>query len=130
MAESIENAIPNKKNQKNAVIVPIHVHSHDSQVSQIFYRDIASDVTQEQQKNIEVVHHQDVEILQADDNLNKSLEFVRLPCPDIKATLVHHQEDEILLAGDNLNSSYEFVRFLCQNINTTRRKTPAERMRQ
>ncbi|GFX78219.1 hypothetical protein TNCV_5135661 [Trichonephila clavipes] len=33
-----------------------------------------------------VVHHQDDEILQADDNLNKSHEFVGLPCQDIKAT--------------------------------------------
>ncbi|GFY18095.1 hypothetical protein TNCV_3385861 [Trichonephila clavipes] len=69
-----------------------------------------------------IVHHQD-EILQADDNLNKSHEFVGLHCQDIKATrkntpaermrdyrtqkkariqstsdspsIVHHQEDEI-----------------------------------
>ncbi|GFT92990.1 hypothetical protein TNCV_741201 [Trichonephila clavipes] len=33
-----------------------------------------------------VVHHEDDEILQVDDNLNKSLEFVRLPSQDIKAT--------------------------------------------
>ncbi|GFV12546.1 hypothetical protein TNCV_4424991 [Trichonephila clavipes] len=69
-----------------------------------------------------VVHHQDDEIVQADDNLNKSHEFVGLPYQDIKATkktpaermrdyrtrkkariqsssdspsVVHHQEDEI-----------------------------------
>ncbi|GFY39760.1 hypothetical protein TNIN_388051 [Trichonephila inaurata madagascariensis] len=79
MAESTENAISNQKNnQKNVVIV----HHHDSQVSQIF----DSDITQVQQKNIGVVHHQDDEILQADDNLNKSHEFVGLPCQDIKAT--------------------------------------------
>ncbi|GFY54953.1 hypothetical protein TNIN_259311 [Trichonephila inaurata madagascariensis] len=33
-----------------------------------------------------VVHHQDDEILHVDDNLNKSREFVGLPCQDIKAT--------------------------------------------
>ncbi|GFR04952.1 hypothetical protein TNCT_39051 [Trichonephila clavata] len=34
-----------------------------------------------------VVHHQVDEILQADDGLNKSHEFVGLPCQDINATL-------------------------------------------
>ncbi|GFY69584.1 hypothetical protein TNIN_281301 [Trichonephila inaurata madagascariensis] len=54
MAETTENAIPNQKNnQKNVVIVPIHVQHHDSQVSQIFEPDIASDITQAQQKNFE-----------------------------------------------------------------------------
>ncbi|GFQ96759.1 hypothetical protein TNCT_107381 [Trichonephila clavata] len=43
--------------------------------------------------------------------------------------VVHHQEDENLLADDNLNSSLEFVGLPCQDINTTRKKTPAERMR-
>ncbi|GFX47029.1 hypothetical protein TNCV_316521 [Trichonephila clavipes] len=116
MAESTENSIPNQKknNQKNVVIVPNHVHDHDSQVSQIFDPDIASDITQAQQKDLEgkkkrqlsvcestepgkkiylqptsdspsVVHHQDDEILQADDNINKSHEFVGLPCQDMKA---------------------------------------------
>ncbi|GFY43046.1 hypothetical protein TNIN_495391 [Trichonephila inaurata madagascariensis] len=42
-----------KNNQKNVVIVPIHVHHHDSQVSQIFAPCIASDITQAQQKNFE-----------------------------------------------------------------------------
>ncbi|GFV86905.1 hypothetical protein TNCV_2198571 [Trichonephila clavipes] len=69
-----------KKNQKNVVIVPIHVHHHDSQVSQIFDPDIASDVTsaakEPRSDSPSVVHHQDDEILQADDNLNKSHEFV------------------------------------------------------
>ncbi|GFU17509.1 hypothetical protein TNCV_3253891 [Trichonephila clavipes] len=54
MTESTENAIPNKKNnQKNVVIIPIHVHHHDSKVSQIFGPDIASDMSQAQQKNLE-----------------------------------------------------------------------------
>ncbi|GFY67080.1 hypothetical protein TNIN_344721 [Trichonephila inaurata madagascariensis] len=84
-----------------------------------------------------VVHHQEDEILQADNNLNKSHEFVGLPCQSIKATrrkssdeskrdyrtrkkariqstsdsssVAHHQQDEILLADDNLNRSHEFV---------------------
>ncbi|GFX43867.1 uncharacterized protein TNCV_4111461 [Trichonephila clavipes] len=104
-----------------------------------------------------VVHHQDDEILHADDNLNKSHECVGLPCQDIKATRkkrpaermrdyrtwkkthiqstsdslsVAHQEDEILLADDNLNSWHGFVGLPCQDINATRRKTPAERMRE
>ncbi|GFY75797.1 ATP-dependent DNA helicase [Trichonephila inaurata madagascariensis] len=142
-----------KNNQKNVVIVPIHVQHHDSQVSQIFEPDIASDITQAQQKNFEgkktpaqrmqeyraweknyfqstwdstsVVHHHDDEILQVDDSLNKSREFVGLPCQ-----VVRHQEDEILRADDSLNSSHEFVGLLCQGINATRRKTPAERMRE
>ncbi|GFR27002.1 hypothetical protein TNCT_462141 [Trichonephila clavata] len=103
-----------------------------------------------------VVHHQEDENLLADDNLNRSLEFVRLPCQDINATckitpaermrdyrarkkiylqstsdsssVVHHQEDENLLADDNLNRSLEFVGLPCQDINATRKKTPAERM--
>ncbi|GFR23980.1 hypothetical protein TNCT_699621 [Trichonephila clavata] len=33
-----------------------------------------------------VVHHQVDEILQADDNLNKSHEFVGIPCQDTNAT--------------------------------------------
>ncbi|GFQ70108.1 hypothetical protein TNCT_72351 [Trichonephila clavata] len=33
-----------------------------------------------------VVHHQENEILLADDNLNSSHEFVGLPCQDMKAT--------------------------------------------
>ncbi|GFS54182.1 hypothetical protein TNIN_165951 [Trichonephila inaurata madagascariensis] len=104
MAEFTENAIPNQKNNQKNVIVPIHVH-HDSQISQIFDTDIASDITQAQQKNLEgkktpaqlmreyrarkkiylqstsdspSVHHQDDEILQVDDSLNKSHEFVGL----------------------------------------------------
>ncbi|GFS99323.1 hypothetical protein TNCV_1601331 [Trichonephila clavipes] len=36
--------------------------------------------------SLSVVHHQDDEILQTDDNLNKSHEFVGLPCQDIEAT--------------------------------------------
>ncbi|GFY60533.1 hypothetical protein TNIN_313641 [Trichonephila inaurata madagascariensis] len=44
--------------------------------------------------------------------------------------VVHHQDDEILLADDNLNTSNEFVVLPCQDINATRRKTPAERMRE
>ncbi|GFR08257.1 hypothetical protein TNCT_701471 [Trichonephila clavata] len=91
--------------QKHVVIVPIDVHHrHDSQVSQILNPDKASDITKAQQKNLEgkktpakrmpeyrarqkvriqstsdspsVVHQQDDGILQADDNLNKSHEFV------------------------------------------------------
>ncbi|GFR20826.1 hypothetical protein TNCT_97501 [Trichonephila clavata] len=104
-----------------------------------------------------VVHHQVDEILQADNNLNKSHEFVGIPCQDINATrkrtpakrmreyrarkkvriqstsdspsVVHHQ-DENLLADDNLNSLDEFVGLLCQDINAIRRKTSAERMRE
>ncbi|GFQ78909.1 hypothetical protein TNCT_285141 [Trichonephila clavata] len=159
MAESTENAIPNKKNsEKHVVIVPIDVHHrHDSQVSQILDPDKASDITKAQQKNLEVVHHQDDGILQADDSLNKSHAFVGLPCQDINATckrtpaermrdyrarkkiylqstsdsssVVHHQDDEILLTDDNLNSSHELVGLPCQDINATRKKTPAERMR-
>ncbi|GFQ67260.1 hypothetical protein TNCT_559241 [Trichonephila clavata] len=147
-----------KDSQKHVVFVPIDAHHrHDSQVSQILDPDKASDITKAQQKNLEVVHHQDDGILQADDSLNKSHAFVRLPCQDINATckrtpaermrdyrarkkvriestsdspsVVHHQEDENLLADDNLNSSLEFGGLPCQNINGTRKKPPAERMR-
>ncbi|GFV12547.1 hypothetical protein TNCV_4425001 [Trichonephila clavipes] len=97
-----------------------------------------------------VVHHQDDEIVKADDNLNKSHEFVGLPCQDIKATrkktpaermreyrarkkiylqstsdspsVVHHQDDEIVKADDNLNKSHEFVGLPCQDIKATRKK--------
>ncbi|GFR26692.1 hypothetical protein TNCT_698331 [Trichonephila clavata] len=77
MAESTENAIPNKKNSKKhvlIVLIDVH-HRHDSQVSQIFDPDKASDITIAQQKNLE-----------ADDNLSSSHEFVGLPCQDINAT--------------------------------------------
>ncbi|GFQ80022.1 uncharacterized protein TNCT_213771 [Trichonephila clavata] len=85
MAESTESAIPNKKNShKHVVIVPIDVHHrHDSQVSQILDPDKASDITKAQQKKLEVVHHQNHGILQADDNLNSLHELVGLPCQDI-----------------------------------------------
>ncbi|GFR06830.1 hypothetical protein TNCT_375711 [Trichonephila clavata] len=76
-----------KKIVKHIVIVPINVrHCHGSQVSQILDPDKASDVTKAQQKNLEVVHHQDDGILQADDSLNKSHAFVGLLCQDINAT--------------------------------------------
>ncbi|GFQ81130.1 hypothetical protein TNCT_13341 [Trichonephila clavata] len=125
---------------------------------QIVDPDKASDLTKTQQKNFEVVHHQDDGILQADDSLNKSHAFVGLPWQDIKATckrtpaqrmrdyrarkkiylqsnsdsssVVHHQEDGNLLADDNLNSSLEFVKLPCQDINATRKKTPPESMRE
>ncbi|GFQ64830.1 hypothetical protein TNCT_243101 [Trichonephila clavata] len=56
MAESTENAIPNKKNsQKHVVIAPIDVHHrHDSQVSQILDPDKASDITKAQQRTSKV----------------------------------------------------------------------------
>ncbi|GFR31179.1 hypothetical protein TNCT_500691 [Trichonephila clavata] len=44
-------------------------------------------------------------------------------------SVVHHQEDKNLLAGDNLSSSLEFVGLPGQDINATRKKTPAERIR-
>ncbi|GFR22325.1 hypothetical protein TNCT_483041 [Trichonephila clavata] len=188
MAESTQNAIPNQKNsQKHVVIIPIDVHHcHDSQVSRILDLVKASDITKAQQKNLEgkktpaermrdysarkkvhiqstrdsssVVHHQVDEILQADDNLNKSHEFVGISCQDTNAarkrtpaermrkyrarkkvriqstsdspSVVHHQENENSLADDNLNSSHEFVGLPCQDINAIRRKTSAERMRE
>ncbi|GFY42265.1 hypothetical protein TNIN_214611 [Trichonephila inaurata madagascariensis] len=61
-----------------------------------------------------VVHHQDDEILQADDNLNKSHEFVGLPCQDIKRTI----------SGRILTHHWP-----CQDIKATRKKTSAERLR-
>ncbi|GFR20512.1 hypothetical protein TNCT_373091 [Trichonephila clavata] len=88
----------------------------------------SNQILQTQQKNLEVVHHQDDEILQADDSLNESHPFVGLPCQDINvackrtpaermrdyrawkkiypqstsdsSSVVHHQEDENLLADD------------------------------
>ncbi|GFR16156.1 hypothetical protein TNCT_263311 [Trichonephila clavata] len=104
-----------KNSQKHVAIVPIDVHHcHDSQVSQILDPDKASDITKAQQKYLEgkntpaermreyrarkkvriqstngspsAVHHQVDEILQADDNSNKSHEFVGTPCQDTNAT--------------------------------------------
>ncbi|GFR32758.1 hypothetical protein TNCT_135791 [Trichonephila clavata] len=104
-----------------------------------------------------VVHHQDDGISQADDNLIKSHAFVGLLCQDINMTckrtpaehmrdyrarkkiylqstsdsssVDHHQVDEILQADDNFKNSHEFVGIPCQDTNATRKRTPAECMR-
>ncbi|GFR12086.1 hypothetical protein TNCT_345671 [Trichonephila clavata] len=60
---------------------------------------------------------------------NRARKKVRIQSSSDSPSVVHHQNDEILLADDNLNSSLEFVGLPCQDINASRRKTPAERMR-
>ncbi|GFU94445.1 hypothetical protein TNCV_2644331 [Trichonephila clavipes] len=112
MAESTENIIPNKKNnQKNVVTVPQSMFTIMILKSARFLIQTLHQLSQAQQKNLEVVHHQDDEIVQADDNLNKSHEFVGLPC-----------QDKIVQADDNLNKSHEFVGLPCQDIKATRKK--------
>ncbi|GFY39439.1 hypothetical protein TNIN_464841 [Trichonephila inaurata madagascariensis] len=44
-------------------------------------------------------------------------------------SVVHHQDDETLQADDGSNKWHEFVGLPCQDIKATRKKTPAERMR-
>ncbi|GFQ70645.1 hypothetical protein TNCT_16681 [Trichonephila clavata] len=45
------------------------------------------------------------------------------------SSVVHHQDDEISISDDNLNSSHELVGLPCEDINATRKKTPADRLR-
>ncbi|GFR04021.1 hypothetical protein TNCT_487061 [Trichonephila clavata] len=132
MAESTNNAIPNKKNsQKHVVIIPIDVHHrHNSQVSQILDPDKASDITKAQQKNLEDINAtcKRTQAKRMRDLLN--LEKVRIQSTSDSSSVVHHQVDEILQADDNLNSSHEFFGLPCQDINAIRKKTSAERMRE
>ncbi|GFR16794.1 hypothetical protein TNCT_7291 [Trichonephila clavata] len=123
IAESTDNAIPNKKNsQKHVVIVPIDVHHrHDSQVSQILNPDKASDITKAQQKNLEGKKTRMREY--------RARKNVRIQSTSDSPSVVHHQEDEILQADDNLNKSHEFVGISCQDTNVTHKRMPAERMR-
>ncbi|GFQ66536.1 hypothetical protein TNCT_386161 [Trichonephila clavata] len=126
MAESTENAISNLKNShKHVVIVPIDVyHRHDSQVSQILDPDKASDITKAQQKNLEG-KKMPAERMREHSAQKK----VRIQSTSNSPSVVHHQDDGILYADDSLNKSHAFVGLLCQDINATRKKTPAERMR-
>ncbi|GFY49339.1 hypothetical protein TNIN_436791 [Trichonephila inaurata madagascariensis] len=105
MTESTENAIPHKKNnQKNVAIVPIHVHHHVYQVSEIFDPNIASDITQAQQKNLEgkITPAQRMREYRAGKK-------IYLQSTSDSPSVVHHQDDEILLADNDLISSHEFV---------------------
>ncbi|GFR32097.1 hypothetical protein TNCT_423491 [Trichonephila clavata] len=126
MAESTDNAIPNKKNsQKHVVIVPIDVHHrHDSQVSQILDPDKASDITKAQQKKLESKKTPAKSIREY-----RARKKVRIQSTSDSPSVVHDQDDGILQADDNLNKSHEFVRIPCQETNVTRKRTPAERMR-
>ncbi|GFR20628.1 hypothetical protein TNCT_584381 [Trichonephila clavata] len=54
---------------------------------------------------------------------------VRIQSTSDSPSVVHHQDDGILQADDNLNKSHEFVGIPCQDTNATRKRMPAESMR-
>ncbi|GFQ91439.1 hypothetical protein TNCT_10971 [Trichonephila clavata] len=60
---------------------------------------------------------------------NRARKKIRIQSISDSPSVVHHQDDGILQADDSLNKSHAFVRLPCQDINATRKKTPAERMR-
>ncbi|GFR02383.1 hypothetical protein TNCT_34721 [Trichonephila clavata] len=131
MAESTENAITNKENsQKHIVIVPIDVHHlRDSQVSQIRDPDKASDITKAQQKNLEGKKKKKKTPAERMREYT-ARKKVHIQSTSDSSSVVHHQVDEILQADDNLNKSHEFFGIPCQDTNATRKRTPAERMRE
>ncbi|GFQ89767.1 hypothetical protein TNCT_542631 [Trichonephila clavata] len=54
---------------------------------------------------------------------------VRIQSTSDSPSVVHHQDDGILQADDGLNKLHAFVRLPCHDTNATRKKTPAERIR-
>ncbi|GFR15374.1 hypothetical protein TNCT_696191 [Trichonephila clavata] len=114
-----------KNSQKYVVIVPIDVHHrYDSQVSQILDPDKASDITKAQQKNLVGKKTPAQSMLEY-----RARKKVRIQSTCDSSSFIHHQVDGILQADDNLNKSHEFVRIPCQDLNATRKRMPAERMR-
>ncbi|XP_057320694.1 uncharacterized protein LOC130664678 [Microplitis mediator] len=104
------------------------------------------------------IHHQEGDILQADNNLNNPIEGVGLPCQDTNATrkstsklavymrqyrakrkirnqsisdplVIPQQKDDILQAGDDLNNVHKFVELPKPNFNATPKKTRTEYIR-
>ncbi|GFR00507.1 hypothetical protein TNCT_217601 [Trichonephila clavata] len=54
---------------------------------------------------------------------------VRIQSTNDSPSVLHHQDDGILQADDSLNIPHAFVGLPCQDSNATRKRTPAERMR-